>query len=204
MVDYRISLVQYIKSILGSDYPVFDGAMSYLQPQNNYISYFIVNEEGHSWKNSEAPVYNSVTNKFEQDHNPLKKVSISLDIRGDNSFFDSRRLYDSFFEYTNIQYMKSLGIGFMTADGISSIPHLKDSYNEEGYQFVIHITYDARYVTDVDVIEKVNLLKPYMNNCGVDTNKPITTDCNLSIGGSTGTEWNEAGLWIDNCPMFVD
>ena len=200
MIDYRVPLVDYCKHILGADYPVFDGAMSYMQPQNNYLSYYIVNEQTRSWQNEGTPVLNQSTGQFETEFSPMKTVSLSIDIRGKNSFFDARKLYNSFYEHDNIEYLRTNGLGFMGLDGIASLPHLKEGYNEEGYVFVLHLSFDASYITNVNVIQKITMLSSGGRNCS--SSPIVAVDCTNSVGGADGTEYNLAGAWLPTCKMF--
>ena len=200
MIDFRVGLVKYLKTILGDSYGVFDGSMSFVQPQNGYITYYVANEEQKSFNNGGEIVVDPFDNKPKQLHEPMKVVDIQLDIRGDMSFYDVRRLSDSFYDDNNLRLLKSLGIGFLRADGIASLPHLKEAYHEEGYTFMLHITYDASFITNLELINSVDIETSGRNCSSSET--IITVDCSKSVGGSLGTQFNLTGVWLPSCTMF--
>jgi hypothetical protein len=158
MIDYRPIIVQYIKDKL-SDIQVRDGALTFEQPADaNYATFYILNEEKGSFVNNTSQSINSGdTTILDIKYDPLTIVTMSLDIRGANSFLNSRNLYNSLDIISNKKLLASQGVSFMGLGAISSLPQLKNTKNEEGYLFDFVFSYDNSHVDEVLIVDVVNL-----------------------------------------------
>lgn len=157
MIDFRPIVVQYIKDKL-SNIDVFDGALTFEQPDSDYVTYYVLNEEKASFvNNTSQEVNDSDPTKLDTKYAPLTIVTMSLDIRGDGSFVNARTLYNSLDTISNKELLASQGVSFMGLGAISSLPQLKNTKNEEGYLYDFIFSYDNSHIEEVLIAEIVTI-----------------------------------------------
>ena len=157
MIDFRPIILQYIKDKL-NDIDVFDGALTFEQPDSDYVTYYVLNEEKASFVNNTSQEINSGdATILDIKYTPLTIVTMSLDIRGDNSFLNARNLYNSLDIISNKELLASQGVSFMALGSISSLPQLKNTENEEGYLYDFIFSYDNSHIEEVLITDVVTL-----------------------------------------------
>jgi len=157
MIDYRPIIVQYIEDKL-SNIDVSDGALTFEQPNGDYVTFYVLNEEKASFVNNTSQEVNSGNPTFlDVKYTPTTVVTMSLDIRGENSFLNARTLYNSLDTISNKELLASQGVSFMGLGAISSLPQLKNTRNEEGYLYELIFSYDNSHTEEVLIADIVTL-----------------------------------------------
>ena len=64
MIDFRPIVIQYIKDKL-SNIAVFDGALTFEQPDTDYVTYYVLNEEKASFVNNTGKTLNADPTKLD-------------------------------------------------------------------------------------------------------------------------------------------
>lgn len=156
-IDYRPIIEQYIKDIL-NDIDVRDGSQTFKQPSDDYLSFYILDESKGSFVNNTSQEVNqSDPTLLDEEYTPLTIVIMSLDIRGTNSFLNTRSLYNSFDTISNKELLDSQGVSFMALGAISSLPQLKNTFEEEGYIFDFTFSYDNSHISQVKIADIVSI-----------------------------------------------
>ncbi len=158
MIDYRPIIRDFIQSKL-SNIDVYDGALTFKQPSaDDYLTYYILNEEKASFANNTSQEVNqSDSTLLDIKYTPMTIVTMSLDIRGANSFLNARNLYNSLDTISNKELLANQGVSFMGLGAISSLPQLKNTLNEEGYLFDFIFSYDNSHIEEVLISDIVTL-----------------------------------------------
>jgi len=155
MIDFRIPIVDYIENVL-NDIDVFDGALTFKAPDDDYVTFYILNEEKASFINNTSLSINQSDNtKLDEKYTPLTIVTMSLDIRGANSFLNARNLYNSFDTISNKELLSNQGVSFMALGAMASLPQLKNTREEEGYLFDFIFSYDNSHIGEVTLVDVV-------------------------------------------------
>lgn len=163
MIDYRIPLIQFItdKTTITAG-KVFDGTLSFDQPSfnSNYATYYILNEEIVSIMNNTKTEVNQVDNTLvDITYTPFTIATIQIDIRGVDSFTNIRTLVKSFDTITNKKFLASQGVYVMSVSGITPLPQIKNTANEEGYLIDLTVNYDNSFIEQVDRAAEINITK---------------------------------------------
>jgi hypothetical protein len=158
-IDYRPVIVQYIKdNTTIVDPNVKDGALTFKQPNTDYATYYILDESKASFVNDTTLTLNQSDNTLlDQNYNPLTIVTMSIDIRGINSFANMRDLRNSFDTISNKEALKTLGVSYMGIGAVSSLPQLKNTKQEEGYLFDLTFSFDNTHVDTVPLSQVVTV-----------------------------------------------
>jgi len=146
MIDYRPIIVQYIKDKTGLT-NVKDGTLTFKQPNGDYAIYYIIDEDEKSFVNNIKQEVNvGDATLIDETYDPLTTSTIQIDIRGENSFINSRNLYKSFGTINNKKILREQGVFFIMVSGISPLPQVKNTLNEEGYIFELTISFDNSFI----------------------------------------------------------
>jgi len=159
MVDYRPIVRQYILDTITLD-NVYDAALTFKEDQSkvNYATYYVLSENKASFVNNTSREINSGDPTLLDDsHNPLSIVTMSIDVRGDNSFSNMRDLRNSFGTISNKEILSNQGVSFMGIGDVTSLPQVKNTKNEEGYIFDLVFSFDNSYIAEVTIVDIVTL-----------------------------------------------
>lgn len=159
MIDYRPIIVQYIKDTITVD-QVYNAALTFKENQDkvNYATYYILSEQKASFVNNVGRTVNSGNNTLLDDsHSPLTIVTMSLDIRGSDSFNNMRDLRNSFGTISNKEILSNQGVSFMGIGDVTSLPQVKNTKNEEGYIFDLVFSFDNSYIAEVTIADVVTI-----------------------------------------------
>lgn len=158
-IDYRPIIRDYIidkTSIISPN--VFDGAQTFKQPNTDYASYYILDEfKGSFVNNTSLELNQGDSTLLDETYTPLTIVTLSIDIRGANSFQNMRDLRNSFDTITNKETLFNQGVAFMSIGAVSSLPQLKNTKQEEGYLFDLVFSFDNSHVDTVPLAQVVNV-----------------------------------------------
>lgn len=158
MIDYRPIIVQYIKD-KAALVEVRDASLTFKQPQGNYGTFYILNETPGSFVNNSSAVINVGDNTLlDEKYDPLTIVDMQIDTRGPDSFTKIRDLHKSFGTINNKKILKDQGVSFMGVSGITPLPTLKNTVQEEGYIFDLTFSFDNSFIEQSIIADKITLI----------------------------------------------
>jgi hypothetical protein len=146
MIDYRPIIAQYIKDTLNIT-NVKDGILTFKQPSGDYAIYYILDEDIQSLVNNTSSTVNAGDDTIlDEKYDPLTVVTMQIDVRGGNSFLNSRNLNKSFDTISNKKLLSDQGVSFMNVTGVTPLPQLKNTKQEEGYIFDLTFSFDNSFI----------------------------------------------------------
>jgi len=122
MIDYRPILVQYMKDKANLTI-VKDATLTFEQPITDYGTYYVLNEDEHSYANNTGQTVNpgDVT-RLDEEYTPITIVDIQIDIRDPNSFVNSTNLHKSFGTINNKKTLSDQDVIFMGVTRLTPLP----------------------------------------------------------------------------------
>lgn len=153
MTDLRSALHGFLQD--KTDFTVINAMKQFTEP-DEYVSYYILNDNVESLTQGERE-YNAIDDVVDVSHAPITIATLQIDVRGEDSFLESRQLYFGFQKWQDD--LKAVGLYFRGVGSIIPIPKVQNGYVKEGYQFDIDLSYDSSIVTPVDYALAVNLIQ---------------------------------------------
>lgn len=155
MIDYREVLTAYIKTKL-TGIEVRDGSYTFKEPETDYVSFYILNEEQSSYVNNTSySDHQTDATLINDKYTPLTVVTMSLDVRGENSTVNANLLRNSFDTISNKETLSSEGVFLMSTGAMASLPQLKNTKNQQGYIFDLVFNYDNSHIDEVTIADTV-------------------------------------------------
>lgn len=155
MIDYRPIITSFIKAKL-SNIIVKDGMLTFDQPPGDYAVFYILDDDINSLVNNTSSTINSGDPTIlDETYDPLTVVIMQIDVRGPNSFVNSRTLNKSFDTINNKKLLSDQGVSFMNVTGVTPLPQLKNTKQEEGYIFDLTFSFDNSFIEQSLLAETV-------------------------------------------------
>jgi hypothetical protein len=153
MTDLRQALHTFLQS--KTDFTVINAMKQFTEP-DEYVSYYVLDDNTESLTQGDRE-FSEANDNWNVSHAPITIASLQIDVRGENSFLESRALYFGFQKWQDD--LKALGLYYRGVGSISPIPKVQNGYVKEGYQFDIYLSYDSSIVTTVDYALALNLIE---------------------------------------------
>ena len=149
MTDLREALYNYLSSV--TSFEVINAMVHFKEP-DTYVSFYVLNDDTNTITNGNR-LYNATDDLIDIDYTFVTSASVQIDVRGDGSYEEAKRLF--FLFQISQEEMKIAGLFYREVNNVTAIPNVQNGYAKEGYQFTLVVGYDATITKQIQIGETI-------------------------------------------------